>query len=78
MTPISKRPITFRWKQVIQYMTSITGDSVEQITVPILYYIRYVSYNRGKRETRKDKTRTLFSLGAQNNIFILVLIFVIF
>ena len=40
-TPISKSPITFRWKQVIQYMTSVTSDSVEQITIPILYYIRY-------------------------------------
>ena len=41
MAPISKTPITFRWKQDIQYMTSVTSDSVEQITVPILYYIRY-------------------------------------
>ena len=41
MAPISKSPIMFRWKQVIQYMTRVTGDSVEQITVPILYYIRY-------------------------------------
>ena len=38
---ISKSPITFRWKQVIQCMTSVTSASVEQITVPITYYIRY-------------------------------------
>ena len=41
MAPISKSPVTFRWKQVIEYMTSVTSDSVEQITVPILYYTRY-------------------------------------
>ena len=41
MAPISKSIITFRWKQVKQYMTTVTGDSVEQITVPILYDIRY-------------------------------------
>ena len=33
MTPFSKNPITFGWKQVIQNMTSVTCDSVEKITV---------------------------------------------
>ena len=33
MTPFSKNPITFGWKQVIQYMTSVTCDSAEKITV---------------------------------------------
>ena len=41
MAPISKSPITFGWKQVKQYMTTVTGDSVEQITVPIPYDIGY-------------------------------------
>ena len=41
MAPFSKNPITFRWKQVIQYMTSVTCDSVEKITVPNLTQIRY-------------------------------------
>ena len=41
MAPISKSPIMFGWKQVKQYMTTVTGDSVEQITVPIPYDIRY-------------------------------------
>ena len=37
MAPI----ITLRWKQAKQYMAIVSGDSVEQITVPILYDIRY-------------------------------------
>ena len=37
MAPI----ITLRWKQAKQYMAIFTGDSVEQITVPILYDIIY-------------------------------------
>ena len=40
-TCISKSPIMFRWKQVKQYMATVTDDSVEQIMVPILYDIRY-------------------------------------
>ena len=36
MSPFSKNPITFGWKQVIQYMTSVTCYSVEKITVPNL------------------------------------------
>ena len=38
---IFEGPIAFRWKQVIEYMTSVTSDSVEQINVPILYHIRH-------------------------------------
>ena len=45
MAPISKSPITFGWKQVKQYMTTVTGDSVEQITVPIPYDIGYIKKN---------------------------------
>ena len=41
MNPFSKNPITFGWKQVIQYMTSVTCDSVEKITVPTLNHFRY-------------------------------------
>ena len=41
MTPFSKNPITFGWKQVIQYMTSVTCDSVEKITLPTLNHFRY-------------------------------------
>ena len=40
MAPIAESPITFRWKQVEQYMATVIGDSVEQITVPFLYDIR--------------------------------------
>ena len=32
MTPFSKNPIMFGWKQAIQYMTRVTCDSVEKIT----------------------------------------------
>ena len=39
VSPISEGPVAFRSKQVIQYMTFVTSDSVEQITVPILYHI---------------------------------------
>ena len=43
MTPFSNNPITFGWKQVIQYMTSVTCDSVQKIIVPmaILNNIKY-------------------------------------
>ena len=41
MAPFSKNPITFGWKQVIQYMTSVTCDSVEKITLPTLNHFRY-------------------------------------
>ena len=35
MTPFSKNPIMYIWKQVAMlYMTSVTCDSVEKITVP--------------------------------------------
>ena len=46
MAPVSKRPITFRWKQVIQYKTSGTGDSLEQIRVPILYNIIKLAFKK--------------------------------
>ena len=36
MTPLSKNPITFIWKQVAMlYMPSVTCDSVEKITIPM-------------------------------------------
>ena len=38
--PVPKSPITVRWKQVMQYMTSVTSESVEQIKVHILYNVR--------------------------------------
>lgn len=43
VAPIFKGPIAFRGKQVIQYMTFVTSDFVEQITAafPILYHIRH-------------------------------------
>ena len=40
MTPFSKNPITYIWKQVAMlYMTSVTCDSVEKITVPTYSYL---------------------------------------
>ena len=34
MTPLSKNPITFIWRQVAMlYITSVTCDSVEKITI---------------------------------------------
>ena len=34
MTPFSKNPITFIWKQVTMlYITSVTCDSVEKIAI---------------------------------------------
>ena len=41
VAPISKIPITLRWKQVKQYMATFIGGSAEQITVPILYGIKH-------------------------------------
>ena len=35
MTPFSKNPITFGWKQGIKNMTSVTCDSVEKINVRV-------------------------------------------
>ena len=32
MTHISKSPVTFRWKQVIQYMTCVISGSLKQST----------------------------------------------
>ncbi len=41
MATFSKSSVTFGWEQVIKYMASVTCDSVEKITVPFLYYMRY-------------------------------------
>ena len=38
MTPFSKNPITFGWKQGIKNMTSVTCDSVEKINVRVSLY----------------------------------------
>ena len=36
MAPFNQEPCYIWFKQVIQYMTSVTCDSVEKITVPNL------------------------------------------
>ena len=39
MAIVSESHITFRWKQVIQYVTSITCYSVREIAISAPYYL---------------------------------------
>ena len=38
MSPVYKSPVKFRWKQVIQLITSTTIDSPEESAASILLY----------------------------------------